>query len=62
VVVTPSVPTVVITPKAVAAVNKNTITSSEYADHMALSIAQLETVSLMLQILDQSDGEPAPTE
>jgi len=62
VVVTPSVPTVVITPKAVAAVNKNTITSSEYADHMALYIAQLETVRQMLQILDQSDGEPAPTE
>jgi RNA polymerase sigma factor (sigma-70 family) len=41
---------------------RNTITASEYAGHMELSVAQLETVALMLQILDQTDGGPAPTE
>ena len=29
---------------------------------MELSIAQLETVTLMLLVLDQADGGPAPTE
>jgi len=33
----------------------NTITSTEYADHMQLSLAQLETVTLMLQALEQTD-------
>ena len=40
----------------------NTITTSEYADHMALSIAQLETVTLMLSALDQTDSGQALTE
>jgi hypothetical protein len=39
----------------------NTITSIEYADHMHLSLAQLETVTLMLQVLEQTDGGPTPT-
>jgi hypothetical protein len=39
-----------------------TISVDEYADHMALSLAQLETVTLMLQVLDQTDGGPVPTE
>ena len=34
----------------------NTVTSTEYADHMQLSLAQLETVTLMLQALDKADG------
>jgi DNA-binding CsgD family transcriptional regulator len=37
------------------------ITSMEYADHMQLSLAQLETVTLMLQVLEQTDGGPTPT-
>ena len=41
---------------------EKTITIQEYSDHMSLSAAQLETVALMLQVLDQSDGGPAPTE
>jgi len=41
---------------------RNTITSTEYADHMQLSLAQLETVTLMLAVLDQTDSGPAPTE
>ena len=38
------------------------ISATEYADHMSLSLAQLETVTLMLQVLDQTDGGPNPTE
>jgi RNA polymerase sigma factor (sigma-70 family) len=38
------------------------ISIQEYSDHMSLSAAQLETVALMLQVLDQTDGGPAPTE
>jgi RNA polymerase sigma factor (sigma-70 family) len=41
---------------------ENSITPSEYADHMQLSLNQLETVTLMLQVLEQADGGPAPTE
>jgi RNA polymerase sigma factor (sigma-70 family) len=41
---------------------ENLITSSEYTDHMQLSLNQLETVTLMLQVLEQADGGPAPTE
>jgi RNA polymerase sigma factor (sigma-70 family) len=45
------------TPVAKAATTSaNTITSTEYADHMQLSLAQLETVTLMLQALEQTDG------
>jgi hypothetical protein len=32
------------------------ITELEYADHMELSVAQLETITLMLSVLDQTDG------
>jgi RNA polymerase sigma factor (sigma-70 family) len=46
--------------KPVAAVE--TISVDEYADNMALSLAQLETVTLMLQVLDQTDGGSNPTE
>jgi RNA polymerase sigma factor (sigma-70 family) len=46
--------------KPVAAVQ--TISVTEYADNMALSLAQLETVTLMLTVLDQTDGGPTPTE
>ena len=41
---------------------KNSISTQEYADHMQLSLNQLETVTLMLQVLEQADGGPAPTE
>jgi RNA polymerase sigma factor (sigma-70 family) len=42
--------------------NAKSISVDEYADHMALSVAQLETVTLMLAVLDQTDGGPVPTE
>jgi hypothetical protein len=41
---------------------KNSITPIEYADHMQLALNQLETVTLMLQVLEQADGGPVPTE
>jgi RNA polymerase sigma factor (sigma-70 family) len=44
-----------------ASSESNTITVSEYADHMELSVAQLETVTLMLQVLEQTNGGPVPT-
>ena len=39
-----------------------TISVDEYADHMSLSLAQLETVTLMLTVLDQPNGGTTPTE
>ena len=41
---------------------KNSISAEEYADHMQLSLNQLATVTLMLQVLEQADGGQAPTE
>jgi len=54
-----------VTPEAPVAkplVNNQSITNAEYADHMQLSVAQLETVALMLQVLEQTDSGTAPTE
>jgi len=41
---------------------KNSISAEDYAGHMQLSLNQLKTVTLMLQVLEQADGGPAPTE
>ena len=43
-------------------INTPSITNAEYADHMQLSLAQLETVALMLQVLEQTDGGSIPAE
>jgi RNA polymerase sigma factor (sigma-70 family) len=40
---------------------KNSISAEDYASHMQLSLNQLETVTLMLQVLEQADGGPTPT-
>jgi len=40
----------------------NSITPTEYADHMQLSLNQLETVTLMLQVLEQVDVGSSSTE
>jgi hypothetical protein len=48
--------------KPAAPAISNPISAQDYADHMQLSLNQLETVTLMLQVLDQADGGPAPTE
>jgi RNA polymerase sigma factor (sigma-70 family) len=50
------------TPTAKPVTAAQTISATEYADNMTLSLAQLETVTLMLAVLDQTDGGPAPTE
>ena len=47
----------VVAPAATTPSPNNTITADQYADHMSLSLAQLETVTLMLQTLDQVNGE-----
>jgi RNA polymerase sigma factor (sigma-70 family) len=41
---------------------RNTITTSEYADHMELSVAQLETITLMISVLDQTEGSSTTVE
>jgi RNA polymerase sigma factor (sigma-70 family) len=60
-VVAPVIPEVTISKQEVS-YEKNLITPSDYADHMQLSLNQLETVTLMLQVLEQADGGPAPIE
>lgn len=40
----------------------NTISAQDYSDHMTLSLAQLETITFMLQALDLVDKEISPTE
>ena len=40
----------------------NTITTQEYLDHMSLTSTQLETVALMIQVLEQVDGGESPTQ
>jgi RNA polymerase sigma factor (sigma-70 family) len=54
--------TEVITIKPKVSIEENSITPIEFADHMQLSLNQLETVTLMLQVLEQVDGGPAPIE
>jgi len=48
--------------KTAKPVNTSSISSEDLALHMQLSVNQLETAVLMLQVLDQVEGEPAPTE
>ena len=43
-------------------VNRKTITIQEYSDHMSLTSAQLETVALMLQVLEKANGGDIPSE
>jgi hypothetical protein len=50
------------TPAAKPVPATQTISATEFADNMSLSLAQLETVTLMLAVLDQTDGGPTPTE
>ena len=47
----------VVAPAATTPTSDKSITANQYADHMSLSLAQLETVTLMLQTLDQVNGE-----
>jgi len=47
----------VVAPAATTPSSDKTITANQYADHLSLSLAQLETATLMLQSLDQVIGE-----
>jgi len=47
----------VVAPVATTPSSNKAITADQYADHMSLSLAQLETVTLMLTVLDQADGK-----
>jgi RNA polymerase sigma factor (sigma-70 family) len=62
----PVVPTVVtpdITSSEPSAKSEiKSISAQDYADHMQLALNQLETVTLMLQVLEQADGGSSPTE
>ena len=62
----PAVPTVVtpeITSSQPSAKSEiRSISAQDYADHMQLALNQLETVTLMLQVLEQADGGASPTE
>jgi len=60
-------PTVVAAPiapvvKATKPATSKSISNEDLALHMELAVDQLETTVLMLQVLDQADGGPAPTE
>ena len=48
--------------KSEAKAVSKTISAQEYSDQISLSLTQLETVTLMLQVLDQTDGGAKPTE
>jgi hypothetical protein len=48
--------------KDVKPVNTKSISNEDLTLHMQLSVDQLATTVLMLQVLDQADGGPAPTE
>jgi len=62
----PAVPTVVtpeITSSQPSAKSEiRSISAQDYADHMQLALNQLETVTLMLQVLEQADGGSSPAE
>jgi len=58
---TPAEPTEPVTKPADSEIS-NSISAQDYADHMQLSLNQLETVTLMLLVLDQADGGPSLTE
>ncbi len=59
VVSTPQVP--VVQSKPVILTNSNYMVSAQdYSDQIFLALAQLETVTLMLQVLDQADGGQTP--
>jgi hypothetical protein len=51
-----------ITKSPSSTVNRKTITRQEYSDHMSLTSAQLETVALMLQVLEKANGGDIPSE
>ena len=58
-VITPTQPAAPVITKKVAT---NKVSNEDLTLHMQLAVDQLATTILMLQVLDQADGGPAPTE
>jgi hypothetical protein len=58
-VTTPAQP---VAPVIVKPVSVNKVSNKDLTLHMQLAVDQLETTVLMLQVLDQANGGPAPTE
>jgi RNA polymerase sigma factor (sigma-70 family) len=54
-IITPQEMAAPVVKQAVPVISK-TISASEYSDHLLLSMAQLDTITLMLQVLEQADG------
>jgi hypothetical protein len=42
--------------------SNKSLSSADYNNHMTLSVAQLETISLMVTVLNQIEGESLPSE
>jgi RNA polymerase sigma factor (sigma-70 family) len=59
---TVTTPTIPVTPAVKNLVAVNIVSNEDLTLHMQLAVDQLETTVLMLQVLDQADGGPAPTE
>jgi len=57
-VIIPNTPVVKVTP----AVISSSISTTEYVEHVQLSLSQLETVTLMLSVLEQANGGKEPIE
>jgi RNA polymerase sigma factor (sigma-70 family) len=55
-------PAAPVTKVAIPVTTTKRISNEDLALHMQLAVDQLETTVLMLQVLDQADGGPAPTE
>jgi hypothetical protein len=57
-VIIPNTPVVKVTPTVIS----DSISATEYVEHVQLSLSQLETVTLMLSVLEQANGGKEPTE
>jgi hypothetical protein len=49
-------------PVVIKPATSNKVSNEDLTLHMQLAVDQLETTVLMLQVLDQAEGGPAPTE
>ena len=57
-VIIPNTPVVKVTPTVIS----DSISATEYVEHVQLSLSQLETVTLMLSVLEQANGGKEPIE
>jgi RNA polymerase sigma factor (sigma-70 family) len=59
---TVTAPAIPVAPVITKKASVNKVSDEDLTLHMQLAVDQLETTVLMLQVLDQADGGPAPTE